>query len=191
MKNIIIGIAAAVISFACNSANNKSEDNKVSTDTTKPQQQTNNKQTKGTSSIKEILNGYLQLKNALANDNGNDAANSGKTILDAVAKFDGSSLSAQQKKVYDDVEDDIKDNAEHISENSGRIAHQRQHFEMLSQDMYDLVKAFAGERTLYKDYCSMYNNGKGATWISETKEIKNPYLGKKMPACGEVKEEIK
>ena len=30
-----------------------------------------------------------------------------------------------------------------------------------------------------------------ATWLSETKEIKNPYLGKKMPTCGEVKEEMK
>jgi hypothetical protein len=37
----------------------------------------------------------------------------------------------------------------------------------------------------------MYNNNKGASWLSETKEIKNPYLGKKMPDCGEVKEEIR
>jgi hypothetical protein len=192
MKNIIVGIAVAAISFAaCNSANNKRNDNKVSTDTTKTQQQTNNTQTKGMVSIKEIINGYLQLKNALVNDNGNDAANGGKAILDAEAKFDKSSLSAQQKKVYDDVADDIKDNAEHIRENSGKIAHQRQHFDMLSQDMYDLVKAFSSGQTLYKDYCPMYNNRKGASWISETKEIKNPYLGKKMPTCGEVKEEIK
>ena len=192
MKKIIEVIAASAISFAsCNSANNKTDDNKVSTDTTKTQKQANNTERKNTAPIRGILSGYLQLKNALANDNGNDAANGGKAILDAVAKFDTSSLSSKQKKVYDDVADDIKDNAEHISENSGKIAHQRQHFEMLSQDMYDLVKAFAGAPTLYKDYCPMYNNGKGATWISETKEIKNPYLGKKMPTCGEVKEEIK
>ena len=37
----------------------------------------------------------------------------------------------------------------------------------------------------------MANDKKGAFWISESKEIKNPYLGKKMPTCGEVKEEIK
>jgi hypothetical protein len=37
----------------------------------------------------------------------------------------------------------------------------------------------------------MYNNNKGADWISEKKEISNPYLGKEMPTCGTVKEELK
>ena len=50
--------------------------------------------------------------------------------------------------------------------------------------------AMAMEQTLYKDFCPMYSDGKGATWLSETKEIKNPYLGKKMPTCGSMKEEI-
>jgi hypothetical protein len=36
----------------------------------------------------------------------------------------------------------------------------------------------------------MYNDKKGAIWLSETKEIKNPYYGKKMLTCGNVKEEI-
>jgi hypothetical protein len=32
----------------------------------------------------------------------------------------------------------------------------------------------------------MYKKGKGAFWLSETKEIKNPYLGKTMPTCGTI-----
>ncbi len=108
-----------------------------------------------------------------------------------MAKLDKSSLSAAQAKAYNAVADDLKENAEHINENSGKIDHQREHFEMLSQDMYDLVKSFDKTQTLYKDFCPMANDKKGAFWISETKEIKNPYLGKKMPTCGEVKEEIK
>ncbi len=36
----------------------------------------------------------------------------------------------------------------------------------------------------------MYNDGKGGIWLSETKEIKNPYLGGKMPKCGTVQKEI-
>ena len=127
----------------------------------------------------------------MSNDNGQDAANGGKAITAALQKFDTSALTASQKKVYGDVQDDIKEHAEHIGMNAEKIAHQREHFEMLSKDIYDLVKAFPAEQTLYKDYCPMYNNGKGATWISETKEINNPYLGKKMPTCGELKEEIK
>jgi hypothetical protein len=37
----------------------------------------------------------------------------------------------------------------------------------------------------------MYNKGKDAFWLSETKEIKNLYLGKTMPPFGTNKEEIK
>ena len=63
---------------------------------------------------------------------------------------------------------------------------------MLSKDIADLIKTFGnGGQTLYKDFCPMANDGKGAIWISEIKAIKNPYLGKKMTTCGSVKEEIK
>ena len=176
---------------ACNGGKNSDESNKKSTDSTQANSQTKNETTKSTASVKGIIDGYLQLKNALANDNGKDAANAGKTIMEAVDKMDKSSLSAQQKKAFEDVADDIKENAEHCSTNGNKIEHQREHFEMLSQDMYDLVKAFGGGQTLYYDHCPMYNDKKGANWISETKEIKNPYLGKKMPTCGSIKEELK
>lgn len=57
--------------------------------------------------------------------------------------------------------------------------------------MVKSVKAFGyGNQKLYVDYCPMANNNKGAYWLSQTKEIKNPYLGKKMPKCGELKKEI-
>ena len=62
---------------------------------------------------------------------------------------------------------------------------------MLSKDMYDMVKTFGAGQTLYQDFCPKYNDNKGATWLSETKEIKNPYMGKKQPTCGTMKEEIK
>lgn len=142
--------------------------------------------------IKEIIAGYLQLKNALVKDNGKAAAAAGNTIVVLLAKVDKTSLSASQQKIYGDLEDDIKENAEHIGANAAKIEHQREHFEMLSKDIADLIKTFGnGGQTLYKDFCPMANNGKGAIWISEIKEIKNPYFGGKMATCGSVKETIK
>ena len=192
MKNIIAAIALSTLSLAaCNNSNDKTNHADVKNDSSATEMRSNPSQTQSKTPLNGILDGYLQVKNALANDNGSDAANGGKTITDAMAKLDQSSLSATQKKAYDAVADDMKENAEHINENSDKIAHQREHFEMLSQDMYDLAKSFDGSQKLYKDFCPMANDKKGAFWISETKEIKNPYLGKKMPTCGEVKEEIK
>lgn len=89
------------------------------------------------------------------------------------------------------MEADAREHAEHISKNSGNIAHQREHFVILSKDIYDLVKTFGAGQVLYKDFDPMANNGKGASWLSETKEIKNPYMGKAMLNTGTVKEEIK
>ena len=127
----------------------------------------------------------------LTKDDGKDAANGGKALSDAFAKFDQASLTAEQKKTYADIVSDAKEHAEHISMNADKIAHQREHFDMLSKDMYDLVKKFAAGEKIYVDYCPMYNDNKGATWLSETKEIKNPYFGKEMDTCGTVKEELK
>ncbi len=189
MKKTFIGVAFIAMALtACNNNSNTTEEKKTS-DTTHmaamPAPAT------GGSSVKDIVEHYLHIKNALTKDDGKDAANGGKALADAFAKFDQASLTAEQKKTYADIVGDAKENAEHISMNADKIAHQREHFENLSKDIYDLVKTFPAQQALYKDYCPMYNNGKGATWVSETKDIKNPYLGKKMPTCGQVKEEIK
>ncbi|MBK9327938.1 MAG: DUF3347 domain-containing protein [Sphingobacteriales bacterium] len=148
-------------------------------------------ETKTTGTIKEIVGDYLQLKNAFTNDNTNNAATAGKALEAAFKAFDKSALTAEQKKIFEDIEDDAREHAEHIGANSGNIAHQREHFDLLSKDMYDLVKAFGAGQTLYKDFCPMYNDNKGAIWLSETKDIKNPYYGKAMSSCGTVKEELK
>ena len=147
--------------------------------------------TKATIAYKEIIDSYLRLKNALTNDNSKDAAKAGVTLEAALKNLDKSLLTPEEKKVYEDVAEDARMHAQHIRENAGNIGHQREHFDMLSKDMYDLVKAFGSSQVLYKDFCPMYNDKKGAFWLSETKEIKNPYYGKSMLTCGSVKEEIK
>lgn len=193
MKTFLFGIAIVAATFtACSNNNNQSEESSNAKSSDTPKKGTDvTASEKQPASANEVVASYLQIKNALANDNTKEAATAGKAIADGIQKMDGASLTADQKKVFDDVKDDMKEHGEHISNNAGKIAHQREHFETLSNDMYDLVKAFGSGQTLYKDHCPMYNDGKGATWLSEVKLIRNPYLGKKMPTCGSVEEEIK
>jgi hypothetical protein len=141
--------------------------------------------------ISSIVTYYLQMKNAFAKDNDKDAATAGNEMVKAFAGFNKAELTPDQAKIYNDIEDDAKEHAEHIGMNAGKIEHQREHFDMLSKDIYQLVKTFGAGQSLYYDHCPMYNDGKGANWLSETKDIANPYLGKKMPTCGTVKEELK
>lgn len=141
-------------------------------------------------SVTPILNNYLALKNALAEDNGGKAASSGKMLFDAIEKFDISSQSASKQKELKDILDDAKENAEHISENGDKIDHQREHFEILGTDIKDLIVITGADRTLYQVYCPMYNNKKGGKWLSESNEVKNPLLGSKMMKCGNVVQTI-
>lgn len=189
MKNILSVIAIATLFMAaCNNSTSPSTQAKTTDSSSAPAApETVVKATP----VKAILNTYLQLKNAFADDNDKDAAAAGKGMVKAFEQFDTTALTPAQAKIYADIEDDAREHAEHIGKNAGNIKHQREHFDMLSKDIYDLVKTFGGGQELYYDHCPMYNDNKGADWLSETKEIKNPYLGKAMPTCGIVKEELK
>ena len=203
--NVLIAIITTTFS-ACNSADESSKANetpKMNADTTKNalvdtthmtevRPTFSNLDPKLTTSLKTIVNHYLHVKNALASDNGSEAASAAKGMEKVMSGLDKSLFAADQKKAYDDIEEDLKEHAEHIGKNGDNIKHQREHFSMMSEDVYDLVRAFGGGQALYHDHCPMYNrdNG-GAMWLSETKEVKNPYFGSEMPRCGKVEEVIK
>lgn len=143
------------------------------------------------SSTDAVVSAYLKLKNALAIDDDKAAAAAGQEMVSAFVDFDKAGLTADQLKTYTDLEIDAKEHGAHISDNIGNIAHQREHLDMLSKDIYDLVKLLGASQPLYVDHCPMYNDNKGAIWIAEVKDIKNPYFGSKMSTCGTLREELK
>lgn len=197
MKKVIQSIAIIALialSFAaCNNGSNATTTAKTADETTKPQAETPIKATNAPSpvSITEIVKGYLAVKNALTADKTKEAATAATALVATIKSFNKTALTAEQKKVFEDVEDDAQEHAEHIGSNGGNIEHQREHFDTLSKDIYALVKAIGAGQSLYQDFCPMYNDKKGAIWLSETKDIKNPYYGKKMLTCGSMKEELK
>lgn len=194
MKNLIIISALTITAFsfaACNNTNKSTAANSETDTAKKPMTAQPKIVAKASESVRGLVANYLQLKNAITKDNSNDAATAGKALAEGFSKFDQSTLSAAQKKSFTDISDDAHEMSEHIGESAGKLPHQREHFDMLSKDMVDLVKLLGAGQPLFVDHCPMYNNNKGADWLSETKEIKNPYLGTKMPTCGSVKEELK
>ena len=179
MKTLIYSIALTFLSLSTHPAN------------AAPKQANNlpeDQSPKNSTSV--ILDAYLKLKNSLNTDNGKNAATAGNELVKAFQDFDQSKLTPAQRKTYTDIESDAKEHAEHIGLNAGKIAHQREHFDMLSKDIYDITKLLGAGREIYVDSCPMYNKGKGAIWLSEVKDIKNPYFGKAMSTCGSIKETL-
>lgn len=187
MKTIILNLVTiSVLLTACNSAADKKSAN--SNQTTK--ETTDQKISESKGPVNEVLDGYLKLKNALTKDNDKDAAVAATELIKALESQNKKILNPEQAKVFADIEADAREHAEHIASNSGNIVHQREHFETLSQEIYELVKATGAGQKLYYTNCPMYNDNKGANWLSETKDVRNPYLGQAMLSCGSVKEEL-
>ncbi|MBE2288082.1 MAG: DUF3347 domain-containing protein [Chitinophagaceae bacterium] len=197
MKNrYISGLMALFTLFmaACNqNTGNKSEqakqDDPANVSATPASQQENQAAKKD--NFAELFSHYQHLALALSSDDDKEAALASKGILEALPNINTGNFTAEQNSKYDEIIADVKEHAEHIQENIGNIAHQREHLVGLSDDLYDITKTFGSEKTIYKVYCPMYNDGKGAFWLSSIKEIKNPYHGQEMLGCGEIQEELK
>lgn len=137
-----------------------------------------------------ILDNYLALKNALVQDNGKNAANAGMDLYNAFQKFDISTRPKDQQDELSDIVEDATENAEHISESGNNIDHQREHFVVLSKDVEDLIMITGADRNIFQIFCPMYNHNEGGMWLSESRDIKNPFLGNKMMKCGSVQKEL-
>ncbi len=142
------------------------------------------------SPIKGILQIYLQMKNAFVNGNTSEAASTGKQMAQAFRKFDKSILNEDMKRVFIKESKVAIRNAGLIAANDSNIDNQRSYFNDLSTSMYNLVKVFTADQPIFVDYCPLYNDPKGAIWLSEKTEIRNPYFGSAMIRCGSVKEKL-
>ncbi|PTS99156.1 hypothetical protein DBR11_13100 [Pedobacter sp. HMWF019] len=72
------------------------------------------------------------------------------------------------------------------------IEAQRIEFAALSTNFIALLKKGGmGGGELYIAHCPMASNDKGADWVTNSREIKNPYFGESMLTCGTIKETLK
>jgi hypothetical protein len=121
--------------------------------------------------IGKMLNLYLDIKNALANNDGTTAkikANELHAIL--IAQPD-KGLMPRQVMVLGDNLTNLIDNSREIGYTVDENT-QRHYFADLSTSMYNLVKGLrVNKAKIYKQYSPVNK----AYWLSETPVIKNPY----------------
>lgn len=135
-------------------------------------------------SVPSLIDHYLEIKNALVQDDAEGASRAGQKLVQSTSDFDLNSVDESRQTEINELLEAIKEHGEEISRNE--IDNQRKHFEEMAKDFADLLEITGTERTLYQQYCPMYNNNKGGYWLSESKTIKNPLFGSKMLTCGKV-----
>jgi len=141
----------------------------------------------------EVVNNYLLLKDAFVDSNEKDVEAAAQKTLDALGKVDMTLLKGDAHNQWMKLQKPIEDNLKGIIQMKG-IEMKRSHFSIVSDKLSEVIKAFGIHNTetseLYIEFCPMAFDSKGAFWLSETKEIKNPYFGSAMLTCGEVKETL-
>lgn len=163
---------------------------KTSTDTLVNKKSDSAVATVAASQVQLVYNAYIELKNALVNTNNASASSKATALKSTIDALDMSKLSTAEHAVWMKVYKNLSSVAGKMS-TSKDIESQRMDFMSLSTDMYELVKASNLGQVVYYQYCPMYNDGKGAKWLSNENGVKNPYYGSQMLTCGKTVEVIK
>ena len=141
--------------------------------------------------INSLLINYFKVTKSLINDDAEGARAAAKVFSDNLSKFDMSKLTGDQMTFYHTRAAGLSTALKRILE-SVDLDEIRTETSNVSDSMYAMVKAYgANSAEIYYNYCPMARNSQGAYWLSEIKEIENPYMGQMMPRCGSTKEVLK
>lgn len=186
MKKYMIIVAITALA-ACSGEDKKADETKRD----EPLTQSKNSEDFN-ASFATLLDTYYHLKDALVLTNDTMANTSAQLLVKNADSLKLSSIKADSNIVQL-----AKQYVETISaEAKGLIGEtniegKRKSFQMISDNMYDLVRTVRYDREkVYHQFCPMAFDDAGAYWLSKNTDIKNPYFGKKMLTCGEVKDSL-
>jgi hypothetical protein len=152
-----------------------------------------------TSSITLALTAYYQLKDALVEYDtaaANKAAQALAIAADSI-KTEGISdtaLSQTLRNFAGTVASEAKDLGGETD-----LLEKKRSFRMISENLYPMLQAVQyNAGTVYHQMCPMaFNDNETAYWLSNNREVVNPYLGKKHPKyasgmlhCGELTDSL-
>ena len=140
--------------------------------------------------LNAVLSSYLKMKDAFFAADKEKASAQAKDILKNLEKVNPELVKDDAHKFLMKQAKILKQNAKVIAE-AENIDTQRRAFKPFSEALTDVLKSFGVENeTVYVQFCPMYDNNKGAFWLSTQKQIANPYYGEQMPTCGSTKDSI-
>ncbi|MBW7998178.1 MAG: efflux RND transporter periplasmic adaptor subunit [Candidatus Glassbacteria bacterium] len=137
-----------------------------------------------TDGLAALYSAYFAVHEALAADLYEQAVQEADSFTKALAQVKMSVLSADQHMAWMGYHKNLKNAAEGISA-AGNIASAREAFERLSSTMVATVKNFGGhgDQPLVLFHCPMAFDNRGAEWLQNDSETRNPYYGSMMPGC--------
>lgn len=121
--------------------------------------------------VKSVYGHYLKIQSALAKDSLKGVPESAEAIAKAV--------QSDPMKMLPKA---VAGQAEAVAKASDLKA-ARQAFKPLSDSLIKYLADHHAQHAYVEVYCPMAK----ASWLQADKKVNNPYLGKAMPTCGEIK----
>ncbi|HRH50135.1 MAG TPA: DUF3347 domain-containing protein [Panacibacter sp.] len=193
----IIGVAVAAIAayFFFNASGEKKEE--------EPRQQALTQSSNNDAFNKpfgEMLNSYFALQTALVDWDTAKASAAADTLAVLMGKVPYDALKADTTIIATakSFSENITADAQGLAGDNS-IEEKRHSFYTLSENLYSLIRTVHyDQQVIYHDKCPMaFKDSEEAYWITNSKEIINPYLGKKHPmyksgmiGCGSIEDSI-
>jgi len=144
-----------------------------------------------TMQLNTVFDKYIVLKNALVQSDPKQAKKAARDVQLNLANTDMNQLTGDARAQWTDLLRDLNDQINKIA-SSEVLEEQRKAFSAFNEIFYKAIKTFGlMDKTVYYQFCPMMNDGKGAYWLSDSIDIRNPYYGESMLTCGETKETLK
>ncbi len=141
--------------------------------------------------LTNVYNTYLDMKNAFVASDAKKVSIEAKVVKAALKSVDMGLLKGDGHTMWMEQLETLNNTINAIS-SSDNLEQQRKDFARFNLVFYKSLKMFGlDNETAYYQYCPMASGSKGAYWLSETEEIRNPYFGEDMMECGETRETLK
>ncbi|BBB31795.1 Cu(I)/Ag(I) efflux system membrane protein CusB/SilB [Thermotomaculum hydrothermale] len=138
-----------------------------------------------------LVEDYLKIQKALSKDNLESAKKIARDALKNIKGIRMEALEAKPHMRWMKIQNAVKSNLEGIG-NSKTLSEARSFFKNLSEEIEKASKEFKlNSKTVYKYFCPMAFDNKGAYWLQDKEGTENPYFGSKMFKCGSEVEKLK
>jgi Protein of unknown function (DUF3347) len=145
-------------------------------------------------SIANAINEYLKMRNVFAEGDTNRIKEQISKFIVSVDSLKLDDLKKDDSLILASVEQqvsDIKANAEDILQQKD-ITEMREDFRMVSENLYPFLRtiSYEGPKLYWRNCSTAFGEDREASWLSDTSSIINPYLGKNLTDCNEIKDSL-
>lgn len=141
--------------------------------------------------LSPVLTAYFKLAEALVTEKPDDAVRHSKELREHLEKIAAEELTGDAAEQWKELSDTILRGLKNL-EKTTNVESQRTAFDPTSEALARVLLAFrhSMDHPVHLFFCPMAFDNRGAYWLEENKDLRNPYFGDEMLKCGELAETV-